>query len=80
MATKEIRVIVNGAIFNCPIDWTVEEAEARIRSRYVLEGGGVEENGIPVLATAQISALAGALTFAGNQPGMLPFLSFCSKI
>jgi len=75
MATKDITVIVNGSIFKCPTDWTVAEAEERIRSRYALHGGGIEKDGIAVRATDLISALTGTLTFAGCQPGMLPFIS-----
>jgi hypothetical protein len=68
MATKDITVIVNGSIFKCPTDWTVAEAEERIRSRYALHGGGIEKDGIAVRATDLISSFAGTLTFAGGQP------------
>jgi len=69
MATKDITVIVNGSIFKCPTDWTVEEARNEIRSRYALHGGGIEKDGIAVRATDLISALTGTLTFAGCQTG-----------
>ncbi len=66
MTTKDIAV--NGQVFPCPLSWTVEQAEERIRSRYFLQGGGIEEDGVPVLGTALIRDLAGALAFVGGQP------------
>jgi hypothetical protein len=33
-------------IFQCPIGWTVEDAEKKIRSCYVLNGGLITKNGI----------------------------------
>ncbi len=76
METKDITVIVNGAIFKCPIDWTVAEAREEIRSEYELHGGAIKQDGIAVRATYLISALTGTLTFVGGQPGTLPFISF----
>ena len=80
METKDINV--NGQVFRCPIEWTVEEAESKIRSRYGLQIGGIEEDGIPVLGTARIKDVAGPLTFVGGQPiqqlGMHEFKSLFS--
>ena len=72
MATKDIRVIMNGEIYPCPVGWTVETAERRIRSRYVLQGGELQHNAIPVdEETDQIGSFAGALNFVGGQQGTL---------
>ena len=49
METKNIDV--NGETFCCPITWTVKQARERIRARYGLQGGGIDENNIPVLGT-----------------------------
>ncbi len=49
MATKDITV--NGEVFLCPTDWTVDEAKAKIRSVYLLAGGGLRANGVPLLGT-----------------------------
>ena len=53
----------------------MEKAERRIRSRFGLQHGGLEEDGIAAEETDLISALTGTLTFAGGQPGTLPFIS-----
>ena len=66
MATKDITV--NGEVFRCPVDWTVEETIRRIRSRYVLQGGGIDHNNVPVLATDLVSSFTGTLVFVGGQP------------
>ena len=72
MATKDIRVIMNGEIYPCPVGWTVEKAERRIRSRYVLQGGELQHNANPVdEETDQIGSFAGALNFVGGQQGTL---------
>ena len=65
MSTKDINV--HGNVFPCPIDWTVEEARARIRSSYGLQGGRIDHNGIPVLGTCLISSFTGNLDFVGGQ-------------
>ena len=65
MATKDITV--NGEVFPCPNDWTVDQAETRIRSFYVLAGGGLREGGVPLLGTQRIGDTVGALSFVGGQ-------------
>ncbi len=65
MSTKDINV--HGNVFPCPTDWTVEEARARIRSSYGLQGGGIDHNRIPVLGTSLISSFTGNLDFVGGQ-------------
>jgi hypothetical protein len=65
MATKDITV--NGEVFPCPNDWTVDEAKAEIRSFYVLAGGGLQEGGVPLLGTQRIRDTAGALSFVGGK-------------
>ena len=65
MATKSI--IVGTQIFPCPIGWTVNQARDEIRSRFGLQNGGLDENGIPVLGSAMISSFRGNLTFVGGQ-------------
>ena len=59
---------MNGEDFNCPKEWNVEKAEARIRTRYGLQFGGIEANGVAVLSTSLISSLAGDLAFVGGKP------------
>jgi hypothetical protein len=61
METKDIDV--NGQVFPCPVRWTVALAEREIRSWYGFQGGGIYEDGIPVLGTELISSLTGTLTF-----------------
>lgn len=64
METKGISV--NGDVFRCPLDWIVKEAEERIRSRFVLQGGRIEENGIPLKETDVIGNAIGSLAFVGG--------------
>ena len=67
MATRNIEV--NGSNFRCPVGATVDQAEIRIRSRYLLAGGGLEdEKGALVDGAALIGATTGYLTFVGGQP------------
>lgn len=68
METTNIRVIVAGRDYSCPVEWTVEEARNEIQTRYSLIGGAIENNGIPVLGSALIGSLAGPLTFIDGQP------------
>ena len=69
MAAKDITV--NGEVFPCPTDWTVDEAEPRIRSFYVLAGGGLRADGLPLLGTKRIGDTVGALSFVGGQQTQL---------
>ena len=66
MATKDI--VVNGQVFPCPLSWTVKQALESIRSENVIQGGGIRNDGVPVLGTARIRDLAGPLSFVGGQP------------
>ncbi len=75
MTTKD--VTVNGKVFPCPVNWSVEEAEKRIRSRYELQGGGIEHNNVPVQATNLISSFTGTLVFVdGHQQLGKHFIHF----
>ncbi len=65
MTSKNIAV--NGKIFRCPIEWTVEQARCEIRSRYVLPGGDIEEDGVPLLGSVLIRLTSGALVFVAGQ-------------
>jgi hypothetical protein len=59
---------VNGANFPCPVVASIDEAEKRIRSRYNLTGGGLEDaNGALFNGTALISVTVGALFFIDGQ-------------
>lgn len=64
--TTTKNIDVNGKFFRCPIDWTVEQGEQRIRSFYGLKNGGIEHDGVPVLGTVLIGTLAGSLAFVGG--------------
>eukprot|EP01031_Cornospumella_fuschlensis_P030373 gene30373-36700_t len=70
MGTKNISV--NGTVFSCPVGWTVDQAEARIRSRFGLQFGGLEADSIPQLGDNLISNITGTLAFAGGQPVQVP--------
>lgn len=63
MTTKDIAV--NGQVFHCPVEWTVDRARYEIRSWYCLQGGGivVGEDMVPVPGDRWISSLAGTLAF-----------------
>ena len=84
MANKD--VAVNGQICRCGADWTVEVAERRIRSRFGLQFGSLEEDGVVLLEGVVIGSLAGSLAFVGGQaiqqaiqqPGKLFFFSSTS--
>ena len=70
MATKDITV--NGEIFRCPIDWTLTEARDEIRDRYVLEGGGIDHNNVPVRGSDLIKTFSGTLAFVGGRSKQQP--------
>jgi hypothetical protein len=53
--------------FPCPVVWTVEEAEGRIRTRFDLSGGGIECNNVPMWSIDVIGKAEGVLTFVGGQ-------------
>ena len=78
MTTKDINV--NGEVFRCPVDWTVMEARDEIRSRFVLHGGGIYHNNVPVRATDLISSFTGTLVFFGGQPIQQPSKHFVQFI
>lgn len=48
--------IYNHRNFPCPVGWTVEETESRIRSMYGLVNGGIIKNGIVMRSTDSITA------------------------
>lgn len=73
MPLKTIRV-EGKADFNCPDNWTVDQAKSEIRSGYLLAGGFLLEDGVPLLGTVLISSTAGALSFAGGQAQQGDFL------
>lgn len=65
METKNIDV--NGEAFPCPIEWTVDQAEARIKSFYSFPRGGIRQNNVPVLGNLLIGSLTGNLVYVGGQ-------------
>jgi hypothetical protein len=47
MSIQSVNIYVaEGKFFPCPVGWTVDRAETRIRTMYRLEGGGVLQNGV----------------------------------
>lgn len=65
METKNIDV--NGEVFPCPIEWTVDQAEARIKSFYSFSRGGIRQNNVSVLGNWLIGSLTGNLVYVGGQ-------------
>ena len=64
----KINIAVNGSIFPCPVGATVDQAKSNIRSKYLLAGGGLEDdNGALIDGTALIGATVGGLAFIGGQ-------------
>jgi hypothetical protein len=37
--------------FRCPVGWSSGEARTEIQARYLLNGGGINRNGIPIRST-----------------------------
>ncbi len=70
MTTKDISV--NGTVFPCPVAWTVDQAEGRIRSAFCLHFGGLRSDGIPQLGSDLISNTTGSLVFVGGRPVQVP--------
>jgi hypothetical protein len=67
-APREIRVVVReGAVFRCRPDWTVDEAEAKIRAKYGLKFGGTEDQVGDLKGTDVIGNAVGDLTFVGGR-------------
>ena len=63
-----VQITVNGYIFKCRANCTVELALSTIRSRYGLRFGGlVTEDGVALLQTDLISDAAGEISFIGGQ-------------
>lgn len=84
MATKDI--IVKGSNFRCPVGWTVDQAETKIRSVFGLQFGGLTSDGIPQLGSELVVNITGTLAFVGGQPVQLqgefllaPLFVLCSK-
>ncbi len=73
---EQRNIQVDGNIFPCPGTATVDLAENKIRSVYLLAGGGLQDqNGALVDGAALISTAVGNLSFVGGQPmqqGMFP--------
>ncbi len=66
MARRNISV--NGIIFPCPDGATVDQAKNEIRSRFLLAGGGLEDdNGALIDGTVLIRDTVGGLAFVGGQ-------------
>ena len=66
MHLKNIEVEGKGN-FSCPDDWTVDQAEGKIRTGFHLEGGFLMEDGAPLLGNVLISTRTGALSFTRGQ-------------
>ncbi len=59
-----LNITVNEATFICRPDWTVDQAENKIRSRFGLQFGClVEGDGAALLGTKPISSAVGAISF-----------------
>ena len=76
---------MSGEVFPCPVHWTIYEAREEIRALFMLQGGGIRHQDIPVLGTDLIGSFTGNLVFVGGQPvhkplgklsSILCFLSF----
>ncbi len=65
-------ITVDGNIYQCPTDWTVEQAEGSIRHRYGLQGGEIEHDNLAVLGTTLISTFTGNLVFVGGHSSIQP--------
>ncbi len=54
--TGMVNITVDGHAkqFKCPVGWTVEKAEERIRKAYLLSGGCIERNDLATDPTDQI--------------------------
>ena len=70
MAQPQPRDIhVGKYIFPCPVSATVKQAENRIRSRYGLQFGGLEDqNGALINTNARIGLAVGTISFVGGRP------------
>ena len=56
-------VNVRGQNFPCRVEWTVDQAEGKIRTTFCLEGGRIDQDGLPVLGSVSIGSLSGDLVF-----------------
>jgi len=69
MALRYRIILVNGQNYNCPVGWTVDIAESKIRSFFGLQFGELRQDDIPLLGTDLISSIPiGDLSFVGGQP------------
>jgi hypothetical protein len=68
---RDISVAVReGAVFRCRPDWNVDKAEAKIRGRFELSGGGIEgieDQKGALEGTDEIGNAVGDLTFVGGR-------------
>ena len=67
-------IIVGEQIFPCPVNWTVDQARNEIRSAFVLSGGYIAENNIPLAGTDTIREKTGDLEFVAGKPIQLGIL------
>ena len=69
MLRTPIIISVNGANFPCPSSATIGQAESRIRSRFGLQFGSLEDqNGALMDENASIETAIGTISFVGGQP------------
>jgi hypothetical protein len=66
---REVRVAVRaGEVVRCPLTWTVDNAEAKIRASFELSGGRIEDQyGVTMEGTDVIGNAVGDLTFVGGR-------------
>jgi hypothetical protein len=65
---RDIHVAVrDGAVFRCRPEWNVDKAEAEIRGRFELSGGGIEDQNGALEGTDVIGNAVGDLTFVGGR-------------
>lgn len=70
-------IVVNGEVFPCPIGWSVDQAEAKIRYEYSFQRGGIRQNGVAVLGHLLIGSLTGTLVYVGGSSTGKEFFQLC---
>ena len=74
MAQKNI--LVNGQNFPCRDDWSVDKAESKIRSGFLLAGGFLQDQNGALDGTVLIRDTVGNLSFVAGQPAQQGIFSF----
>jgi hypothetical protein len=56
-AMGSVEIKIDGRkTFRCPVGWSAGEARTEIQARYLLTGGGIHRDGIPIRSTDLITA------------------------